>query len=119
MASSFSLASAARFLNPRLGERGQVLYEGPPQNGSTLTFYLNRKFFFVNEKPDFFDRSDAAREKYLDENFVLEAWNRSDPIYLIIDEKRVPYWQRIVTDRVHIYHQVTTCGHYVVLSNQL
>ena len=119
MASSFSLASAARFLNPRLGERGQVLYEGPPQNGSTLTFYLNRKFFFVNEKPDFFDRSEAAQEKYLDENFVLEAWNRSDPLYLVIDEKRVPYWQRLVTDRVHIYHQVTSCGHYVVLSNQL
>ena len=44
MAPSFSLAGAARFLNPRLGERGQVLYEGP-LHGSTLTFYLNRKFF--------------------------------------------------------------------------
>ncbi|MEY2562042.1 MAG: hypothetical protein QOH88_235 [Verrucomicrobiota bacterium] len=119
LVSSFSLAGAARFLNPRLGERGQVLYEGTPRNGSTLTFYLNRRFFFVNEKPDFHDQSDAAREKYLDENFVLEAWNRSDPIYLIIDEKRVVYWQKLVTDRVHIYHQVTTCGHYVVLSNQL
>jgi hypothetical protein len=119
MAPSFSLAGAARFLNPRLGERGQVLYEGPLHNGSTLTFYLNRKFFLVNQRPDFFDQSAAAKEKYLDENFVLEAWNRSDPIYLIIDENRVPHWQKLVTARVHIYHQVTTCGHYVVLSNQL
>jgi len=119
MAPSFSLAGAARFLNPRLGERGQVLYEGPLHNGSTLTFYLNRKFFLVNQRPDFFDQSVAAKEKYLDENFVLEAWNRSDPIYLIIDENRVPHWQKLVTARVHIYHQVTTCGHYVVLSNQL
>ena len=119
MAPSFSLAGAARFLNPRLGERGQVLYEGSLHNGSTLTFYLNRKFFLVNQKPDFFDQSAAAQEKYLDENFVLEAWNRSDPIYLIIDENRVPHWQELVTARVHIYHQVTTCGHYVVLSNQL
>ena len=119
MAPSFSLAGAARFLNPRLGERGQVLYEGPLRNGSTLTFYLNRKFFLVNQEPDFFDQSAAAQEKYLDEHFVLEAWNRSDPIYLIIDENRVPHWQELVTARVHIYHQVTTCGHYVVLSNQL
>jgi 4-amino-4-deoxy-L-arabinose transferase-like glycosyltransferase len=119
MAPSFSLAGAARFLNPRLGERGQVLYEGPLHDGSTLTFYLSRKFFLVNQEPDFFDQSAAAREKYLDENFVLEAWNRSDPIYLIIDENRVPHWQKLVTARVHIYHQVTTCGHYVVLSNQL
>jgi 4-amino-4-deoxy-L-arabinose transferase-like glycosyltransferase len=119
IAPSFSLAGAARFLNPRLGERGQVLYEGPMHNGSTLTFYLNRKFFLVNQEPDFFDQSAAAREKYLDEHFVLEAWNRSDPIYLIIGENRVPHWQKLVTARVHIYHQVTTCGHYVVLSNQL
>jgi hypothetical protein len=80
---------------------------------------MNRKFFFVNQPPDFFDRSEAAREKYLDEKFVLEAWNGSDPLYLIIDENRVPYWQKLVTARVHIYHQVTTCGRYVVLSNQL
>ena len=85
MAPSFSLAGAARFLNPRLGERGQVLYEGPLRDGSTLTFYLQRKFFLVNQEPDFFDQSAAAQEKYLDEPFVLEAWNRSDPIYLIID----------------------------------
>ena len=119
MAPSFSLAGAARFLNPHLGERGQVLYEGSLHNGSTLSFYLNRKFFLVNQRPDFFDQSAAAQEKYLDEHFVLEAWNRSDPIYLIIDESRVPHWQELVTERVHIYHQVTTCGHYVVLSNQL
>jgi hypothetical protein len=119
MAPSFSLAGAARFLNPRLGERGQIIYEGPLHHGSTLSFYSNRKFFLVNQKPGFFEQSVEAQEKYLDENFVLEAWNRSDPIYLIIDENRVPYWQKLVTARVHIYHQVTTCGHYVVLSNQL
>ena len=119
MAPSFSLAGAARFLNPHLGERGQVLYEGSLHSGSTLTFYLNRKFFLVNQTPDFFDQTDAAREKYLDEPFVLDAWNRSDPIYLIIHEDRVPHWQKLVTERVHIFHQVTTCGPYVVLSNQL
>ena len=119
MARSFSLADAARFLNPRLGKRGQVLYEGSFRTGSSLTFYLNQKFFFVNQAPDFFDQSPGAREKYLDEPFVLEAWTRADPLYLIIRQDRVPHWQRLVTESVHIYHQVTTCGQYVVLSNQL
>lgn len=119
MAPALSLAGAARFLNPRLEERGEVLYEGPLRNGSSLTFYLQRKFFLVNQEPDFFDQSATAQQKYLDESFVLEAWNRADPIYFIIDEKRVPHWQELVTARVHIYHQVTTCGRYVVLSNQL
>lgn len=119
MAPSFSLAGAARFLNPRLGEQGQVLYEGPLHRGSTLAFYLNRKFFLVNQQPDFFDRGPEAEAKYLDEGFVLEVWNRSVPVYLIIDETRVPHWQELITARVHIFHQVTTSGHHVVLSNQL
>jgi hypothetical protein len=119
IAPAFSLAGAARSLNPLLEERGEVLFEGPLRNASSLTFYLQRNFFLVNQEPDFFDRSAEARQKYLDENFVLEAWNRADPIYLIIDERRVPHWQELVTARVHIYHQVTTCGRYVVLSNQL
>ena len=116
---SFSLAGAARFLNSHLGERGQVIYEGSLHNGSSLTFYLNRKFFLVNQEPDFFDRSEASRGKYLDEHFVLEAWSRSDPLYLIIHQDRVPHWQDLITARVHIYHQVTKCGRYVVVSNQL
>jgi hypothetical protein len=119
MAPAFSLAGAARSLNPLLEERGEVLFEGPLRNASSLTFYLPRKFYLVNQEPDFFDQSADARQKYLDENFVLEAWNRADPIYLIIAEQRVPHWQELVTARVHIYHQVTTCGRYVVLSNQL
>lgn len=119
MAPSFSLANAARFLNPRLAKTGQVLYEGSLQSGSSLAFYLNQKFFFVNQPPDFFDQSPEAREKYLDEPFVLEAWARADPLYLIIRQDRVPHWRRLVIERVHIYHQVTTCGQYVVLSNQL
>jgi 4-amino-4-deoxy-L-arabinose transferase-like glycosyltransferase len=119
IAPAFSLAGAARSLNPLLEERGEVLFEGPLRNASSLTFYLPRKFYLVNQEPDFFDQSAEAQQKYLDENFVLEAWNRADPIYLIIDERRVPHWQELVTARVHIYHQVTTCGRYVVLSNQL
>lgn len=115
----FSLADAARFLNPRLGRDGQVLYEGSLPSGNSLGFYLEKKFFLVNQSPDFFEEDAASRNKYLDEHFVLEAWDRSDPIYLIIDEDRVTYWRRLITNRVHIYHQVTTCGSRVILSNQL
>ena len=41
----FSMADAAQFLNPRLGQNGQVLYEGSLRSGSSLSFYLNKKFF--------------------------------------------------------------------------
>ena len=115
----FSLANAAEFLNPRLGRDCEVVYEGSLRSGSSLTFYLDKKFFLVNQPPSFFERDPAAQNKYLDEHFLLEAWDGSNPIYLIIDEERVSYWRKLITNRVHIYHQVTTCGSRVVLSNQL
>ena len=114
-----SLANAAEFLNPRIGQDGQVLYEGPLRTGNSLSFYLNKKFFLVNQIPGLFEKDAAAQNKYLDERFVLEAWDRASPIYFIIEEDRVSHWRRLITNRIHIYHQVTTCGSRVVLSNQL
>jgi 4-amino-4-deoxy-L-arabinose transferase-like glycosyltransferase len=115
----FSLADAARFLNPRLGESSQVIYEGPPSVGSSLAFYLNQKFSLVSYAQNDASQIPGPKEKYLDENFVLQKWNQGRPIYLIIEQNRVPHWQGLVTERVHIYHHVTTCGTYVVLSNDL
>jgi 4-amino-4-deoxy-L-arabinose transferase-like glycosyltransferase len=114
-----SLADAAEYLNPRLGRTGEVIYEGPLPTGSSLSFYLDKKFYLVNQKPAAFERDPVALEKYLDEHFLLEAWDRSDPLYMIVDESRVAYWRQQIVQRVHIYHQVTTCGRRVVLSNQL
>jgi hypothetical protein len=119
LAPFFSLAQAAEYLNPRLGRNGEVIYEGSLRDGSSLGFYLEKKFLLVNESPGIFERDAASQRKYLDEHFLLDAWDRSDPLYLIIDEDRVAYWRGLITSRVHIYHQVTTCGSRVVLSNQL
>jgi hypothetical protein len=116
----FSLADVARFLNPRLGTRGQAVFEGPLDDSSSLIFYLNRKFFFVNQNP----RKEApistpSRDIFLNEQAVLDKWGRADPIYLIVEQSRADYWRERVTSRFHVYHQVTTSGTYVVLSNQL
>lgn len=119
LAPFFSLADAADFLNPRLGRDGEIVYEGSLRSGNTLTFYLEKKFFLVNQAPSFFERDPAAQNSYLDEHFLLDAWARSSPIYLIIDENRVASWRQLIVNRVHIYHQVTTCGSRVILSNQL
>jgi 4-amino-4-deoxy-L-arabinose transferase-like glycosyltransferase len=47
----FSLADVARFLNPRLDAGGDTIFEGPLDDSSSLIFYLNRKFFLVNQNP--------------------------------------------------------------------
>jgi 4-amino-4-deoxy-L-arabinose transferase-like glycosyltransferase len=115
----FSLADAAQFLNPRLAPATEVIYEGRLSSGNSLSFYLGKKFFLVNQAPTWPERAAASQNKYLDEHFVLEAWDGSNPRYLIIAERRGAYWRQLIVNRVHIYHQVTTCGSRVILSNQM
>lgn len=119
LAPLFSLAETAPLLNARTAAGAQVVIESDLRSASSLTFLLDRKWFPVNQAPGPFETDVEAQRKYLDEHFVLDAWDGSSPIYLIIDQSRVAYWRRLIVDRVHIYHQVTTCGSRVVLSNQL
>ncbi len=117
----FSLADLGRFFNTKLDEKGEVLFEGPLNDGSSLIFYLNRKFALVNQNP----KKEAPLGApwidvfFLDEDAVLKRWSQTDSVYLIVEQRRVGHWKPLLTDRFHIYHQVTTSGTYVVLSNQL
>ncbi|MEP7014263.1 MAG: glycosyltransferase family 39 protein [Verrucomicrobiota bacterium] len=120
MAPYFSLAELGRFLNERLHQNGQVIFEGPLDDSSSLIFYLNQKFFLVNQNP-LKDNpiGKPATDVFLPERSVLEKWGEADAVYLIVEQDRVSYWKQILTARFHIFHQVTTSGTYAVLSNQL
>jgi len=116
----FSLADAARSLNPRLDAGGAAIFEGPLDDGSSLIFYLNRRIFLVNQNPaKETPMSDPSIDMFLNERAVLEKWGQPDAVYLIIEESRSDYWKQILTSHFHIYHQITKCGTYLVLSNQL
>jgi len=104
---SFSLAPVAQYLRPRLGEAGEVLYEGSSSAGSSLRFYLERDPLLVGDGPEASLNPDAA----------LERMATPRPVFLIIQKDRVPFWQEQLTERFHLYHQVTTSGRHVVLSN--
>jgi len=78
VAPQFSLADAARFLNARLGQRDEVIYEGALESSSSLVFYLHRRFYLVNEPPD--DEMHIAAHDgnvSLNEEAVLREWGRS------------------------------------------
>ena len=115
----FSLADAARSLNPRLDAGGAAIFEGPLADSSSLIFYLNRRIFLVNQKPEKETPMSPSIEMFLNEAAVLEKWGQPDAVYLIIEESRANYWKQILTSHFHIYHQITKCGTYLVLSNQL
>jgi hypothetical protein len=112
----FSLADVARYLNSQTGE---VVFEGSLADASSLAFYFHQPFLLVNQNP----QKDAPLARKIDmfisEDAMLERWRESEPIFLIIDQQRAPYWQRVLTDRFHIFHQVTSAGTSIVLTNQL
>jgi hypothetical protein len=116
----FSLADEARFLNQHLDTGGDVIFEGPLDDSSSLIFYLNRKFFFVNQ-----NRQKAAPigrvaiDIFLNEDAVLKKWAGPNAVYLIVEQSRANYWKELLTGRFHVYHQITTSGTYVLLGNQL
>jgi len=115
----FSLANIARFVNPRLEAGGATIFEGPLDDSSSLIFYLKRTFLFVNQNPQ--KAAPIGRpptDLFLDERGVLQKWAASDAVYLIVEQSRADYWRQLFTSRFHIYHQLTTSGSYVVLSNQ-
>jgi 4-amino-4-deoxy-L-arabinose transferase-like glycosyltransferase len=116
----FSLADVARSLNPRLDAGGDTIFEGPLADSSSLIFYLNRKFFLVNQNPQKETPiGTPAVDVFLNEAAVLERWGQPDAVYMIIEQSRAEYWKKLLTTHFHIYHQITTSGTYTVLSNQL
>jgi 4-amino-4-deoxy-L-arabinose transferase-like glycosyltransferase len=116
----FSLADTARFLNSRLDPKSDVIFEGALHSGSSLVVYLNRKFYLVN--PPSLDDSFPGIELgdvLLKEDAVFEKWASPESVFLIVDQSRLPYWRAQLTERFHIFHQLTSSGGHVVLSNQL
>src|SRR6266480_1101189 len=113
----FSLADVARFINPRLEADGDTVFEGALDDSSSLIFYLNRKFFLVNQNPE--KETPIGKSPidiFLNEAAVLEKWGQPGAVFLIIEESRADYWKQILTGHFHIYHQTTKCGTYVVLT---
>ena len=108
-----SFARAADFVKSRLGESGEVLFEGSRAAGSSFAFYTSRGFTVVT--PEDIPRPPARA--HLSGAETLEKMAQPHQVYLIIHKDRVPVWQAKLTERFHIYHQVTTCGMYAVLNN--
>jgi 4-amino-4-deoxy-L-arabinose transferase-like glycosyltransferase len=119
MAPDFSLANVARVLDTKLADRDAVVYEGDLDEASSLIFYLHRGFYLVNQPRNDEMHIAGAKNVSISEDAIFRHWGDPQGIYLIIKQDRVPYWQQLLTERFHIYHQVATSGQHVVLTNQL
>jgi hypothetical protein len=98
MAPYFSLAENARAINREIASEPDavVACEALPHTASSLFYYLNARVHWVNAP--FYNQYaqqvlGQGRDYYWDEAGLEEAWTGTHPIYLIIEETRLDYWQ--------------------------
>ncbi len=120
MAPFFSLADAASVIREGSAPDDKVVYEGPMHVGSSLLFYLGRRFYLVNQDP----ASEPAAtlpgvpDIFLAEKEVVEDWRRSERIYLLVESERVPHWRSVLEGEGLEVAKLTTCGTTTLLSNR-
>ena len=120
MAPYFSLADAADFIQERIAPDDKVIYEGPMHVGSSLLFYLGRKFYLVNQDPASEPGAALApsADIFLNEKAVMEAWPGADRIYLLIEQSRLAHWRSLLGSARTPTEELTTCGTTILLSNR-
>jgi hypothetical protein len=109
----------ARYLNDRLAPNDKVIYEGSIHVGSSLLFYLDRKFYLVNQNPaaELGVALGKQEQMFLDQRTVVDAWNGPDRVYLVVEENRVPHWQQLLHKSGDAAKELTSCGTVALLGN--
>ncbi len=120
MSPYFSLASEAAAIDREIAAAPDavVACEGLPHTASSLLYYLNARIHWVDAP---FDQDYAqqvlglGRDYYWDEAGLEEAWRSPHPVYLILEESRLAYWQQQLGPPVRV---VDRAGTRLVLSNR-
>jgi 4-amino-4-deoxy-L-arabinose transferase-like glycosyltransferase len=120
MSPYFSLAEEARAINREIVTEPDavVACEALPHTASSLGYYLNARVHWVNAP---FDQDYAqrvlglGRDYYWDEAGLLNAWRSSRPVYLILEESRLSYWQGLLPPGARV---VNKSGTRLVLCNR-
>jgi hypothetical protein len=120
MSPYFSLAEDARVINREIAGQpaAVVACEALPNTASSLLYYLNARVHWVNAP---FDNQYAqqvlgeGRDYYWDDAGLQAAWSSGAPVYLIVEETRLPFWQQQLSPRPRL---VKESGTRAVLANR-
>ena len=120
MSPYFSLAGEAKAINREMAVEPDavVACEALPHTASSLFYYLNARVHWVNAP---FDQDYAqrvlglGRDYYWDEAGLERAWRSPQPVYLVLEENRLAYWQSVLPPGARV---VNRSGTRVVLCNR-
>ena len=120
MSPYFSLAEEARAINREIvAEPDAVIAsEAQPNTASSLFYYLNARVHWVNApfNQDYSQRVlGLGRDYYWDDAGLQKAWRSSHPVYLILEESRLAYWQGLLPPGARV---VNKSGTRLVLCNR-
>jgi len=109
MSPYFSLADSARMINRNLTAHPGALVacEGAPNTASSLLYYLNARVHWVNAP---FNNQyaqnvlDLGHAYYWDAAELEAAWRAAPPIYLIVEDERLTYWQTHLDPAPRLLH---------------
>jgi 4-amino-4-deoxy-L-arabinose transferase-like glycosyltransferase len=110
MAPYFSLAGSARAINREIAAQPDAIVacEALPHTASSLLYYLDARVHWINAP---FDNQYAqrvlgeGRDYYWDTAGFLAAWNSPRPVYLIIEQDRLEYWQDRLPPGARVVHK--------------
>jgi 4-amino-4-deoxy-L-arabinose transferase-like glycosyltransferase len=120
MSPYFSLAENARAIAREIvAEPGAlVACEAEPNTASSLLYYLPQRVHWVNAP---FNNQYAqqvlgeGRDFYWNDGALAGAWRSGAPVYLVIEESRLPHWQDELSPPPRI---VSRSGTRLVLANR-
>jgi len=120
MSPYFSLAGEARAINREIAAEPDavVACEALPNTASSLFYYLNARVHWVNApfNQDYSQRVlGLGRDYYWDDAGLQKAWRSSRPVYLILEESRLAYWQGLLPPGARV---VNKSGTRLVLCNR-
>jgi 4-amino-4-deoxy-L-arabinose transferase-like glycosyltransferase len=120
MSPYFSLAGEARAINREIAVEPDAIVacEALPHTASSLYYYLNARVHWVNAP---FDQQYSqrvlgqGRDYYWDDAGLEKAWRSPHPVYLILEEIRLAYWQGLLPPGARV---VNKSGTRLVLCNR-
>ena len=120
MSPYFSLAREADAINREMATEPEAIVacEALPHTASSLVYYLNARVHWVNAP---FEQQYAqrvlgqGRDYYWDDAGLLQTWRSTRPVYLILEESRLAYWQGLLPPGARV---VNKSGTRLVLCNR-
>jgi 4-amino-4-deoxy-L-arabinose transferase-like glycosyltransferase len=117
----FSSEKVSKIIDSRSRPGSVVISQGSPNEKTTFFFYLHRRIFWVDGRPnvEFATRElGIGRDEYLTRAQAAKMWRGKEQVFLVIEGSALAEWKAYLGLAPDESIPIGTCGSRVVLVNQ-